>query len=150
NKGIVNTNVASVSSDGGGGTGGGGIQAVSDSIKVDSLEGLSEHAYNVVLMYEKGPWAARLAYNWRSEYLVTAVDCCVAFPVWQDDAGFLDASLRYKVNDNIEVSLQGSNLLATETVLRQQVTDFDKGRTLTPNGWFKNDRRIQMGIRLKY
>jgi len=150
NKGIVNTNVASVSSDGGGGTGGGGIQAISDSIKVDSLEGLSEHAYNVVLMYEKGPWAVRAAYNWRSEYLVTAVDCCVAFPVWQDDAGFLDASLRYKVNDNIEVSLQGSNLLATETVLRQQVTDFDKGRTLTPNAWFKNDRRIQAGFRLKY
>lgn len=150
NKGIVNTNITPVSNDGGGGTGGGGLQAVADSIKVDSLEGLSEHAYNVVLMYEKGPWAARAAYNWRSKYLVTAVDCCVAFPVWQDAAGFLDASIRYKVNDNAEISLQGSNLLATETVLRQQVTDYDKGGKLTPNGWFKNDRRIQMGVRLKY
>jgi TonB-dependent receptor len=150
NKGIVNTNITPVSNDGGGGTAGGGIQAIADSIKVDSLEGLSEHAFNVILMYEKGPWAGRLAYNWRSEYLVTAVDCCVAFPVWQDDAGFLDASIRYKVNNNTEISLQGSNLLATETVLRQQVTDYDDGRKLTPNGWFKNDRRIQMGVRLKY
>ena len=150
NKGIVNTNITPVSNDGGGGTGGGGLQAIADSIKVDSLEGLSEHAYNVVLMYEKGPWALRGAYNWRSEYLVTAVDCCVAFPVWQKAAGFLDASVRYKVSDNVEISLQGSNLLATETVLKQQVTDYDKGRTLTPNAWFKNDRRIQAGFRLKY
>jgi iron complex outermembrane receptor protein len=150
NKGIVNSNVTPTSGDGGGGTSGGGVQAISDSIKVNALEGLSEHAYNVVLMYEKGPWAGRIAYNWRSKYLVTAVDCCVAFPVWQDNAGFLDASIRYKVNDNTEISLQGSNLLASETVLRQQVTDYDKGGKLTPNGWFKNDRRIQMGVRLKY
>lgn len=150
NKGIVNTNITPTSNDGGAGTGGGGLQAAVDSIKVDALEGLSEHAYNVVLMYEKGPWALRTAYNWRSEYLVTAVDCCVAFPVWQKAAGFLDASVRYKVSDNVEISLQGSNLLATETVLKQQVTDYDKGRTLTPNAWFKNDRRIQMGVRMKY
>src|SRR5690606_19545935 len=30
------------------------------------LEGLSDHQYNVVLMYEKEKFGARLAYNWRS------------------------------------------------------------------------------------
>jgi outer membrane receptor protein involved in Fe transport len=98
-------------------------------------------------MYEKGPWALRAAYNWRSKFLVTAADCCVGFPIWQKAVGYLDASIRYRVNDNIELSVQGSNLLDTDTVLLQQV---DQRGTLLPNAWFKNDKRVQVGVRLKY
>lgn len=149
NTGIKNTGLGSTSAGGGGGlgTGGGGVISAFDNITVDVLEGLSDDAYNVVLMYEKGPWAARAAYNWRSEYLVTAADCCVGFPIWQDAAGFLDASLRYRVNDNIELNIQGQNLLNTDTVLKQQV---DNRGTKLPNAWFQNDRRVQFGVRLKY
>ncbi|MEI9904852.1 MAG: TonB-dependent receptor [Asticcacaulis sp.] len=126
-----------------------------DSINPHSLEGLSDDSYNIIGMYEKGPWAARLAYNWRSKYLLSALDCCVGLPIWNDAEGQLDGSLRYKVNDNIEVSLEGSNLLNTETVLEQQVSgDFGNGNVrptvLAPDAWFRNDRRVQVGIRLKY
>ena len=103
-------------------------------------------------MYEKGKLSARLAYNWRSKYLVTVVDCCVYLPVWQKASGFLDASMRYRLNDAIELSLEGSNLLNTKTVLMQQVTDVDspEGKViLTPNGWFQNDRRFIVGVRWK-
>ncbi len=55
-----------------------------DAITTGSLEGLSEQSYNLVGMYEKGPLAIRLAYNWRSEFNVTAIDCCVARPTWQE------------------------------------------------------------------
>lgn len=123
------------------------MNAEYDNINAHALEGLSKDAYNVVAMYEKGPWALRAAYNWRSKYLVTAADCCVGFPIWQRAQGFLDASVRYRLNDNIELSVQGSNLLNTDTVLMQQV---DNRGTLTPNAWFQNDRRIQVGLRLKY
>jgi TonB-dependent receptor len=150
NQGITNTSLTSVSGDGGAGVGGGGLVAANDSITVDVLEGVSKYAYNLVGMYEKGPWALRLAYNWRSEYLVTAVDCCVGLPVWQDAAGFLDGSIRYKVSDNIELNVQASNILNTRTVLKQQVNDHDKGGLLLPNAWFQNDRRLQAGIRFKY
>ncbi len=104
-------------------------------------------------MYEKGRIAARVAYNWRSRYLVTAVDCCVYLPVWQEGAGYLDGSIRYALTDNIELSLQGSNLLNTKTVLRQQVTDEEspEGRkVLVPNAWFQNDRRFEVGARFKF
>jgi outer membrane receptor protein involved in Fe transport len=101
-------------------------------------------------MYEKGPWALRLAYTWRSKYLVTAVDCCIYLPVWADAAGFLDGSIRYRVTRHMELSLQGSNLLNTRTVLRQQVTDADAGGRLEPGSWFQNDRRIVAGVRIKY
>jgi outer membrane receptor protein involved in Fe transport len=116
------------------------------------LEGLSENAFNVIGMYEKGKWAARVAYSWRSEYLVTALDCCVALPVWQDAAGFLDASLRFQINDNLEINLQGSNLLNTKTKLQTQVTDDESPegrRVLVPNGFFQNDRRFIVGLRWK-
>ncbi len=149
NTGIKNTGLGSTSAGGGGGLGsaGGGVIAAFDNITVDRLEGLSDDSYNIIGMYEKGPWALRAAYNWRSKFLVTAADCCVGFPIWQKAVGYLDASIRYRVNDNIELSVQGSNLLDTDTVLLQQV---DNRGTLLPNAWFKNDKRIQMGVRLKY
>ena len=149
NSGIKNTGLGSTSAGGAGGLGsaGGGVVAAFDNITVDTLEGLSDDSYNLIGMYEKGPWALRAAYNWRSKFLVTAADCCVGFPIWQKAIGYLDASIRYRVNDNIELSVQGSNLLDSDTVLLQQV---DNRGTLMPNAWFKNDKRVQMGVRLKY
>jgi iron complex outermembrane recepter protein len=148
NQGITNTNLKVAS----GGADGQTAQPGSAGtvLQVDQLEGLSEHSYNLVGMYEKGPWAARLAYNWRSEFLVTAVDCCVYLPIWQDAAGFLDGSIRYAVNDRLELSIQGSNLLSTETKLYQQVTDSSDGGVLTPNAWLRSDRRLVMGLRFRY
>jgi TonB-dependent receptor len=117
-----------------------------------SLEGLSKWTYNLVGMYEKGRISARLAYNYRSKYLVTAVDCCVYLPVWQKGAGFLDASIRYRASDSVEFSLEASNLLNTKTELLTQVTDEASPEhkiILTPNGWFQNDRRFILGVRWK-
>jgi outer membrane receptor protein involved in Fe transport len=150
NKGVPNSNLSPV-----GGTGGGTTNAgnAGTALTPGTLEGLSKHSFNLVGMYEKGPIAARLAYNWRSKYLVTAVDCCVYLPVWQTSAGFLDGSIRFKVNDNIELSVQGSNLLNTKTKLLQQVTDEEspEGRNvLTPNAWFQNDRRFTAGVRFRF
>lgn len=156
NTGINNTNLSTVSGDGGTNTSSGGIAQAVTAINPHALEGLSDNSYNLVGMYEKGPWALRLAYNWRSKYLVTAADCCVGLPVWQDAQGFLDGSVRYKVNDNVEVSLQASNITGTDTVLFEQVEGDIPGstpnapRVLMPNGAFKNDRRLQLGVRLKY
>jgi iron complex outermembrane receptor protein len=132
----------------------GGSQAQPGSggttLTVDALEGLSKYSYNVVGMYEKYGLAVRAAYNWRSKFLVTAVDCCTYLPTWQQAAGFLDASIRYAVTPNIELSIQGSNLLNTETKFKQQVTGVEDGAILAPNAWFQNDRRFVFGARAKF
>ena len=154
NNGITNTNSAIVANDGGTSQGGGGVPAAT-VINPHALEGLSENSYNLIGMFEKGSWAARIAYNWRSKYLITAIDCCTGVPMWNEDYGQVDGSIRYKVNDNIELNLSGSNLTGSDTVLTQQ-TFGDSPSTpgakpvFTPASWFKNDRRIQVGIRLKY
>ena len=135
------------------GSDGGGQQQPGTSgtvLPVNSLEGLSKYAYNVVGMYEKYGLAVRVAYNWRSKFLVTAVDCCTYLPAWQKAAGYLDGSIRYAVTPHIELSVQASNLLNTKVKLEQQVTDSAHHAILVPNSWFQNDRRFQVGVRAKF
>jgi len=119
-----------------------------------SLEGLSKYSFNVVGLYEKPnfPLSFRLAYNWRSKYLITASDCCVGLPVWNAAAGYLDGSIRYNINNHFELSLEGSNLLNTQTVTLQQLTDetSPEGKIiLAHNSWFRQDRRFTLGFRFK-
>jgi len=75
--------------------------------------------------------------------------------MYQKGNGFLDASFRYKLNDNVELSFDGSNLLDTTTVIQQQVMG---DSSATPgaaavridSAWIRNDRRYQIGVRFKY
>lgn len=107
------------------------------------LQGQSDHTYNLVLMYQKYGFDARLAYNWRSEYLLTSRDVITGLPIYNDEAGFLDASVAYDINDQITVGFQGVNLANTETTTYQQVdSDLKLGRS-----WFINDRRYTVFIR---
>ncbi|WGL18385.1 TonB-dependent receptor [Microbulbifer bruguierae] len=121
-----------------------------DTISVNRLEGLSDNAYNLVGMYEYGDWQARLAYSWRDEYMVTAIDCCVAYPVWTEAFGSLDGSVAYSLTDNLDIAFQASNLLNEETVMTQQVSNVEDGGTRMPNSWFINDRRYTLGLRFQF
>ena len=155
--GISNSNLANQPGYAAGGTVafGGGLQVNGQVMDSHRLAGISDNAYNIVGLYEKGPIAMRLAYNWRSKFLTNNLDCCIGMPIYQKAAGFLDGSIRWSVNDRVEVSLEGSNLLNTTSVFQQQVFG-DSG--LTPNakavvkdtGWIRNDRRVQFGVRFKY
>jgi len=76
------------------------------------LTNLSRASYNVVVMYEKGPFSARVAYNWRDKF-VTGVSNFVNVGLLQQVVrayGDLDASLNYAVTKNVEISVQGVNL----------------------------------------
>lgn len=127
----------------------------SGMINPGRLEQLSDDSYNLILMYDKGPIGARLAYNWRSKYLNSVNDCCIGFPVWQEAEGFLDGSIRYAITPHMEIDLQGSNLLGARPVILQQVsgpTDLNPNQEVKfmPAGWFNYDRRVQLSLRIKY
>ncbi|GAB5456982.1 MAG: TonB-dependent receptor [Henriciella sp.] len=77
--------------------------------KTFSLEGLSEHSYNLVGFYEKNDFSARLAYNHRSEFLSQLVGFG-GNPVSVKANGQLDASLGYAINDRISLSLEAVNI----------------------------------------
>ena len=98
--------------------------------------------------YEKGPVSARVAYNWRSAFLLTPRDDIFPFsPIWMEDTGQLDASLFVSVTDNIKLGVQGVNLL-DEVTRTSQVIDFDGTRAV--RSAFRNDRRYTFLARFEF
>ncbi|MFA4750054.1 TonB-dependent receptor [Xanthomonas perforans] len=78
------------------------------------LEGLSKNSYNAILSYETARFQGRVAYNWRSDWLVTTAGNGTGnLPVYNKGFGQLDASLRFNINDVWSISLDGVNLLDT-------------------------------------
>jgi len=91
------------------------------------VDQLSKNAFNIVGMYEKNGISARLAYSWRSKYLIgwggNGFDPDFAsgggkarIPVYNDDYGQLDASIGYTFLDNYTITLEASNLLKEKTI----------------------------------
>lgn len=112
------------------------------------LQGLSEHNFNLVGFYEKGPLELRLAYNWRSEFLLTVRDVIVPFaPIMNEDTGQLDGSIFYRVTDNFRIGVQGVNL-TNEITRTSQVLNDDLLRT--GRSWFMNDRRFTFVARASF
>ncbi|WP_246068614.1 TonB-dependent receptor [Microbulbifer harenosus] len=111
------------------------------------LRGVSEHTYNIVGMYEKGPWSARLAYNWRSKYLLTTRDTISKYPIFNDDAGYMDGSVFYNFDNGVTVGLQVSNLLDTQT---ETIMQLDDAGTEAGRSWFIQDRRFALIARANF
>lgn len=156
--GINNSNVIDATSGGDVGAVGAGVPAaggVGNVIDSHKLAGISKHTFNLIGLYEKGPIALRLAYNWRSRYLTQNLDCCIGLPVFQKAAGFLDGSIRYSINKFIELSIEGTNLLGTTSIYQQEIFG-DSPQTpgakpvYMDSNWSRVDRRVQFGIRGKY
>ena len=125
------------------------------AINTGRLEQVSDDAYNLVLLFDKGPFGARLAYNWRSKFVSALNDCCLLFPVWTQAEGFLDGSLRYAVSSHMEFDIQGTNLLGTRPKILEEVegpsaANPNQKPLFLPGGEFDFDRRIEVSLRLKY
>jgi TonB-dependent receptor len=109
------------------------------------FEGLSKHNANVAAFYEKGPVSLRVAYNWRSRFLETAVDEIYPyFPVYQTATGQLDASMFYNITPHIKIGVQGVNLTDTVTKTEQQFTSTG---LLGAQSYFITDRRYSFIVR---
>ncbi|HEX8623106.1 MAG TPA: hypothetical protein VF718_14150, partial [Allosphingosinicella sp.] len=66
------------------------------------------------------------------------------FPIFNEKAGYLDASAFYSINKHIKVGVQGVNLLNTVTKTTQQ---FTQTGLLGPRSYFMNDRRFSFILR---
>ncbi len=107
------------------------------------IKDVSRNAYNLALLYDRGPVSARLAYSWRSKYLQNVNvngtngsdgldsnpdsptygqhNVAWALPTWQDSFGQLDGSVSYRFDDNLQIGLEAINLTdATNKQLMQQ------------------------------
>ncbi|WP_036167563.1 TonB-dependent receptor [Massilia sp. 9096] len=107
------------------------------------LQGLSRKTVNFAVMYERGPIQTRLAYNWRSRFLLgvnnfgtngtDAIDLnpnsptfrnitanndqAYGLPLYQEAYGQLDGSIFYQFTPKFRIGLEAQNL--TNTTVKQ-------------------------------
>jgi TonB-dependent receptor len=109
------------------------------------LAQLSKHTINIEPFYEKGPVSIRVAYNWRSKFLLTESDVIQPyFPIWNDKTGTLDASAFYTFSPALKIGVQAQNLTNEVVKTLQQFTIDGK---LGPRSYFMNDRRFSFILR---
>lgn len=108
-----------------------------------ALLGLSDTA-NVTLIYENYGVSARLAYNWRDNFLQqTNRGGNDRNPVFVKSFGQLDLNISYDVTENLAVSLEALNLT------KESLETYGRDKT---NLWFAQelDRRFLLGARYKF
>jgi TonB-dependent receptor len=112
------------------------------------LEGLSEHTINIQPFWQWGNWSARLAYSWRSEFLLTIRDVIVPFqPIMNEATGQLDASLFYDINDALTLGFQATNL-TSEIIKTSAVINDDLLQA--PRQWYMSDTRYSLILRGRF
>jgi len=109
------------------------------------LTNLSKQAYNVVAMYEKGPFSARVAYNYRSSFVTGFAYFVNTGLLNQELRGYadLDASLNYSLTKNVTIAVQGVNLTDT---LRYQYY----GSVQFPSNIFTDGRQFMASVTLRF
>jgi iron complex outermembrane recepter protein len=111
------------------------------------LQGYSDKNMNIVGMYEYKDISFRLAYTWRSEYLLTLRESEEFVPAYAKASGMVDASLYYAINENVKIGIEGSNLTNTETQTQYQM---DQAGTKTDALSFTTDRRYALSVRATF
>ncbi|NIK89655.1 TonB-dependent receptor [Rhizomicrobium palustre] len=109
------------------------------------IEGMSNDSANLALLYAKYGVDFRLAYNWRSRYLMTSSAANINQPIWSRNFGQLDSSVFYDFLDHYKVGVQATNLLNTTTVLDVGYTDYHPRYD-----WIDTDRKISLIFRANW
>jgi TonB-dependent receptor len=129
------------------------------------IVGLSKNSYNAVFLYEKKAVSLRLAYNWRSKYLMTTNSngtngsytyypaagaagqaIGISLPIYADAYGELDLGATYRPTDHLAISLDLNNL--TNETVRTLMGGYANGAEYV-RSWFTADRRVLLSIRYK-
>ncbi|WP_026010250.1 TonB-dependent receptor [Pseudoxanthomonas sp. GW2] len=117
------------------------------SLRTD-LTGLSRHSWNATLFYEGQTFSGRVSATNRDNYLIQVPGTEQGFTSdvhGQNGITYVDASLRYKVSEQIELSLEGINL-TNEPSLQSWVG----AASQLPLDYSLTGRQYLMGIRYKF
>jgi TonB-dependent receptor len=107
-----------------------------------ALVGLSNSA-NLVGIYENEKWSARVAYNWRGEFLSSTFDGAGPNPNYTEPFGQVDISVGYNYNEKLSFQFEVIN--ATDEI--QRIHGRTKNQVLFVN---QNGPRFMLGARYKF
>jgi len=119
-----------------------------DGELTEVLEGdmfaVSDSSYSAVLAYDKYGVGVRLSYAWRSKFLRSQLKGFAnPIGIWSKPEDSLDLQISYKINDNVEITLDGTNL--TGSIYQEYYTDprFKSGYDLI-------SRTFAAGVRVNF
>lgn len=118
---------------------GGALQNVT---VVNTLSNVSKQAYNGTIYYDDGKFSSRIMVSYRSRYHEGSSGTGNLLEGYGGMTN-LDASIRYKLNDHVELSVEGNNLLDT---YRYRFTDWTADRNYENNHF---GRTLLFGARVK-
>lgn len=102
------------------------------------LMGSSKNTYNAEAYYENDSFSARVAYTWRSDFLVGLDRSTNEYMAAEAN---LAASLNYKINDTFTVTFDALNL--NNPVLKYYADNKDQ-----PRAFYSNGRQFYLGVRV--
>lgn len=112
--------------------------------------GVSKHAANLIGLYEKGPLSARLAYNWRSKFVLEySGNFQGQYVLQQKSLGQLDFSTSYTPVKNLTIAFDALNLLAGEQPIRTEISPLFLGKTYDYQVKYL-ERVFSLGVRFRY
>ena len=114
---------------------------------LDNFLGTSKHNANLVGIYQDEKFEVRLAYNYRSKFLISRADFVSGNPIFVDDAGILDASFKWNASENVQFRAQASNILGT---IQEQVQQVDLAGQFLPRARVKADSRVKVGVLVQF
>ena len=107
-----------------------------------TFPGLSKHSYNLSGYYDDGTISARLSYNWRSRFLIAALDRGNN-PAVGEPFGQWDASASATLTDNVSVFLEGVNVFNAQRT--ENAASIYRRNIIETYG-----RRVYGGVRVKF
>ncbi len=116
---------------------------------MQAFPGVSKWAYNIIGIYEKPQFSARLAYNYRSKfvnyYSYEPLDP-IAHPVTEKGRGQLDGSLSITPTENFTIAFDVINILGNPL---QRYRQFDTGDSYTRQVIYL-ERSYSLGVRFRF
>ena len=89
------------------------VSPTSTTVITDDLLNLSPRSWNATLYYDDGTWSGRVSATSRSDFLTRVPGQNNNDVEGKNGSLNVDMSVSYKVNKNLELTLEGSNLLNT-------------------------------------
>ncbi len=107
------------------------------------LVAVSKNSYNLVGLYEKGPFSARIAYNYRDE---AVFEFSEGRPSFVGPRSQLDAQIGIDLAKGIALSLQAQNLIPEDSA----TSEYSAAGPIALNSYALSERRFSIGVRAKF
>lgn len=116
-----------------------------------TLTGMSKNSWNTTLFYEGSSWSGRVSATNRDDYLIQVPGTEAGFNSdangvhGQTGTTFVDASVHYRISDQLDISLEGANL-TNET----QQSWVANPAVALPLEYSQTGRQYTIGLRYKF